>query len=114
MDLERLLEIVLGAVGEDERTDTENWIRDIVGKGSAYDDDLSVRDAKIEELTSANGEFSRQVQDLKARNYDLLMQIPAEPINDDVAGDGQVTETVDDGMVIHIDNLFDDPEEGDE
>ena len=48
---------------------------------------------------------------MKARNYDLLMQIPADNSGDN-DGDGVVVEDVDDdGTVYHIDNLFTDDKE---
>ena len=50
------------------------------------------------------------IQSLKARNYDLLMQIPAGNSGDN--GDGVVVEDVhDDGTVCHIDSLFTDDKE---
>lgn len=105
MDFEQLLALVLAGVEEGDHESTTQWLRNLYDKGSAYDDDLSVRDAKIAELTEGNDSLAASVQDLKARNYDLLMQIPAGDSEND--GDGIVEENVtDEGEVIHIDNLF--------
>ncbi len=107
MDFEQLLALVLAGVEEGDHESTTQWLRNLYDKGSAYDDDLSVRDAKIAELAEGNDSLSASVQDLKARNYDLLMQIPAGDTEND--GDGIVEENVtDEGEVIHIDNLFSD------
>lgn len=115
MDFEQLLALVLAGVGEEEHESTTAWLRDLYDKGTGYDDALSVRDAKIAELDGSNGELTAAVQDLKARNYDLLMQLPAEETNEGNEGDGEVVEHVeDDGEVIHIDNLFEPVEKKDE
>lgn len=107
MDFEQLLALVLAGVEEGDSESTTQWLRNLYDKGSAYDDDLSVRDAKIAELTEGNDSLSASVQDLKARNYDLLMQIPAGDTEN--YGDGIAKENVtDEGEVIHIDNLFSD------
>ena len=61
----------------------------------------------MSEYASNEEAMKADIQSLKARNYDLLMQIPA-----DNGGDGVVVEDVDEnGTVYHIDNLFTDDKE---
>lgn len=106
----RILEWLRGRLDDDEYATAETFINEVFGKASTYDNDMSVRDAKIEQMTGERDGLAADVRDLKAKNYDLLMQIPA---NGEVQGDGTVVEDVDDdGQVIHIDNLFEDIEEG--
>lgn len=65
-------------------------------------------DARINEYSSMNEENIKAIQDLKARNYDLLMKVPADA---EIEGDGVVEEHVNDnGELYHIDNLFVDKE----
>ncbi len=66
-------------------------------------------ESRISEYETTDSELRDEIQRLKARNYDLLMQAPAD---DAIDGDGAVVDVVeDDGEVIHIDNLFEESEE---
>lgn len=106
-ELGRLLEWLKTRLDEGEYATAETFLTDVFGKAGRYDDDISVRDAKISEIEGERDQLRSDVQGLKARNYDLLMQIPNEN-----QGDGTVVEDVDDnGEVTHIDNLFVDSEE---
>lgn len=66
-------------------------------------------EARISEFETSDAALRDEIQKLKARNYDLLMQAPAD---DNIDGDGAVVDVVeDDGEVIHIDNLFEEESE---
>lgn len=109
--MDELLAWLRDRLEDGEYSTAETFLRDLERKGNDYDNDMSIRDAKIRELTGERDTLAGSVQDLKARNYDLLMQIPAPETVEEPKGDGQVVETVDDGEIIHIDNLFEDPED---
>lgn len=57
-------------------------------------------EARFKEFTDTENEMKASIDSLKARNYDLLMQVPAnEPIKNQVDTGGEV---------YHIDSLFKD------
>lgn len=104
MTLDQILALLRETEDDAGFTESEG----LLSRLATIDDDLSVRDAKIAELTSGNESLTQSVQDLKARNYDLLMQIPTE----NNSGDGEVEEVAEDeGEITHIDNLFVDDDE---
>lgn len=113
-ELEKVLDWVRTRISEGEYATADTFIEDVFGKSSRYDEDMGVRDAKIEQLTRERDGYAADLQAMKAKNYDLLMQIPAkeDDVNVGNDGDGEVIENaVDDGEVYHIDNLFVDDEE---
>ena len=97
--------IAYGAVYK--RQTAETFIKDMDKRGADADEYRSSAEARRSEYASNEEAMKADSQGLKARNYDLLMQIPA-----DNSGDGVVVEDVDDdGTVYHIDNLFTDDKE---
>ena len=76
-----------------------------------YTQDVTTRDAKIEELTGAIAERDSAIQaaadevtNWKARNFDLALQIPSNPVNN-----GSVLDEDDsavDPLTVTIDDLF--------
>lgn len=106
-----------------DRNDIEGWLRDVIddaqmGEVADFFDGIDAErasateyregaEARMKEYEEQVNGLTSSISDLKARNYDLLMQVPAEQ----GGGDGAVIDKVeDDGEVIHIDNLFVDPE----
>lgn len=110
----RLMDWLRERVSEGQYATADDFIEQVFGKADRYDDDMGVRDAKIEQLTGERDGFAADLQAMKAKNYDLLMQIPAVDENQGNEGDGEVVENVEeDGQIYHIDNLFADVEEED-
>jgi hypothetical protein len=67
----------------------------------AYRNDLSVRDTAVDSRTRMLEERENEINRLKAHNYDLLRQIPADPPksdkdqdNDENEDDGEYTGTI--------------------
>ena len=90
-----------------DNVDLNNGIPDgfLTGLRAAHDDDLSIPLAKVTALetekTELNGQLTKTAQELtaaKAKNFDLLMQIPKQDDNDNQP---VVTDNIDD-----IDDLF--------
>lgn len=107
MDLEDLLAWLRGRMEDGEYATAETFLTDMAKRGADADEYRSSAEARMSEYASNEEAMKADIQSLKARNYDLLMQIPAD--ND---GDGVVVEDVDeDGTVYHIDNLFTDDKE---
>jgi hypothetical protein len=76
-----------------------------------YTQDVTTRDAKIEELTGTIAERDSAIQlskdevtNWKARNFDLAMQIPSNPVNAGSVLDETDTEI--DPTTVTIDDLF--------
>lgn len=109
MELEDLLSWLRERMDDGEYATAETFLNDMSRKNAEADEFRSSAEARMQEYADSEAAMKEDIQSLKARNYDLLMQIPAE--ND---GDGVVVEDVDDdGTVYHIDNLFtDEKEEG--
>lgn len=109
MNLEDLLAWLRERMEDGEYATAETFLTDMDKRGADADEYRSSAEARMSEYASNEEAMKADIQSLKARNYDLLMQIPAD--ND---GDGVVVEDVDDdGTVCHIDNLFtDDKEDG--
>lgn len=109
MDLEKLLAWLKERMDEGEYATAETFLNDMDKKGRDADEFRAGAEARYNELNGQIESLTADNQNLKARNYDLLMQIPADDVNE---GDGVVEETVaDDGELYHIDNLFVDPDE---
>ena len=107
MDLEDLLAWLRERMEDGEYATAETFLTDMAKRGADADEYRSSAEARMSEYASNEEAMKADIQSLKARNYDLLMQIPVD-------GDGVVVEDVDEnGTVYHIDNLFtDDKEDG--
>ena len=111
MDLEKLLAWIRERMDDDEYTTVETFLNDMDKRGSDADEFRASAEARYNELTGQIDSLTADNQNLKARNYDLLMQVPADD-QQHIDGDGVVDEVVeDDGELYHIDNLFVDPDE---
>lgn len=107
MNLEDLLAWLRERMEDGEYATAETFLTDMSKRGADADEYRSSAEARMSEYASNEEAMKADIQSLKARNYDLLMQIPA-----DNSGDGVVVEDVDgDGTVCHIDNLFTDDKE---
>ena len=111
MNLEDLLAWLRERMEEGEYAAAETFLTDMAKRGADPDEYRSSAEARMSEYASNEEAMKADIQTLKARNYDLLMQIPAGDSGDN-DGDGVVVEDVDeDGTVHHIDNLFTDDKE---
>lgn len=107
MNLEDMLAWLRERMEDGEYATAETFLTDMAKRGADADEYRSSAEARMSEYASNEEAMKADIQSLKARNYDLLMQIPA-----DNSGDGVVVEDVDeDGTVYHIDNLFTDDKE---
>ena len=107
MNLEDLLAWLRERMEDGEYATAETFLSDMAKRGADADEYRSSAEARMSEYASNEEAMKADIQSLKARNYDLLMQIPA-----DNSGDGVVVEDVDeDGTLYHIDNLFTDDKE---
>lgn len=107
MNLEDLLACLRERMEDGEYATAETFLTDMAKREADADEYRSSAEARMSEYASNEEAMKADIQSLKARNYDLLMQIPA-----DDSGDGVVVEDVDkDGTVYHIDNLFTDDKE---
>lgn len=110
MNLEDLLACLRERMEDGEYATAETFLTDMAKRGADADEYRSSAEARMSEYASNEEAMKADIQSLKARNYDLLMQIPADSGDND--GDGVVVEDVDDdGTVYHIDNLFTDDKE---
>ena len=106
MELKDLLAWLREKMNDEEYADVENFLNGLNSKGAELEELRSSSEVRHNELLSQIDGITKENQSLKARNYDLLMQLPA-----DNEGDGVVEEVVEeDGELYHIDNLFVDPE----
>lgn len=111
MNLEDLLAWLRERMEDGEYEAAETFLTDMAKRGADADEYRSSAEARMSEYASNEEAMKADIQSLKARNYDLLMQIPAD--NSGNNGDGVVVEDVyEDGTVYHIDNLFTDDKEG--
>lgn len=111
MDEENLLEWLRERMNDDDYATVRAFLDDYMREHVENREYREGAEARMAEYQTAADESAKTIQDLKARNYDLLMKVPAA---DDQAnsGDGVVVEDVDeDGTVYHIDNLFTDADE---
>ena len=113
MNLEELLAWLRERMEDGEYATAETFLKDMQKRGDDFDEYRSSSEARMSEYAANEEAMKSEIQSLKARNYDLLMQVPADNSGDN-DGDGVVVEDVDDdGTVYHIDNLFtDDKEDG--
>ena len=108
MTLEQILERLKGGMEEAEYAEAEGMLTGMARKSADDDEYRSAAEARMREYADSEAAMKADIQSLKARNYDLLMQVPAENAGEAEA-DGVVVEKVDDdGWVFHIDNLFTD------
>lgn len=111
MNLEDLLAWLRERMEDGEYATAETFLTDMANRGADADEYRSSAEARMSEYASNEEAMKADIQSLKARNYDLLMQIPAGNSGDNY-GDGVVVEAGDDdGTVYHIDNLFTDDKE---
>lgn len=109
MNLGDLLAWIRERMDDGEYATVETFLNDMDKRGRDADEFRAGAEARHKELNGQIESLTADNQNLKARNYDLLMQIPAD---DHIDGDGVVEEVVeDDGELYHIDNLFVDPDE---
>lgn len=106
MNLEDLLAWLSERMDDGEYATAETFLTDMAKRGADADEYRSSAEARMSEYASNEEAMKADIQSLKARNYDLLMQIPA-----DNSGDGVVEDVDEDGTVYHIDNLFTDDKE---
>ncbi len=113
MNLEELLAWISERMEASEYATAETLLKDMEKRAADFDEYRSSSEARMSEYAANEEEMKSEIQPLKARNYDLLMQVPADNSGDN-DGDGAVVEDVDDdGTVYHIDSLFtDDKEDG--
>ena len=113
MNLEDLLAWLRERMDDVEYATAETLLKDMQKRGTDFDEYRASSEARMSEYAANEQAMTSEIQSLKARNYDLLMQVPADNSGDN-DGDGMVVEDVDgDGTVYHIDNLFtDDKEDG--
>lgn len=110
MNLEDLLAWLRERMEDGEYATAETLLTDMDKRGADADEYRSSAEARMSEYASNEEAMKADIQSLKARNYDLLMQIPAD--NSGGNGDGVVVEDVhEDGTLYHIDNLFTDDKE---
>ena len=113
MNLEDLLAWLRERMEDGEYATAETFLTDMAKRGADADEYRSSAEARMQEYADSEAAMKADIQSLKARNYDLLMQIPADN-NGEADGDGVVVEDVDDdGTVYHIDNLFTDEQKED-
>ena len=111
MNLEDLLAWLRERMEDGEYATAETFLTDMAKRGADADEYRSSAEARMSEYASNEEAMKADIQSLKARNYDLLMQIPADDSGGNEGG-GDVDEVVDDdGTVYHIDNLFTDDKE---
>lgn len=110
MNLEDLLAWLRERMEDGEYATAETFLTDMDKRGADADEYRSSAEARMSEYASNEEAMKADIQSLKARNYDLLMQIPADNSGDN-DGDGVVEDVDDDGTVYHIDNLFTDDKE---
>lgn len=107
MNLDDLLAWLRERMEDGEYATAETFLTDMAKRGADADEYRSSAEARMSEYASNEEAMKADIQSLKARNYDLLMQIPADSTVPAV-----VVEDVDeDGTVYHIDNLFTDDKE---
>ena len=107
MNLEDLLSLLRERMEDDEYATAETFLTDMSKREADADEYRSSAEARMSEYASNEEAMKADIQSLKARNYDLLMQIPV-----DNSGEGVVVENVDEGgTVYHIDSLFTDDKE---
>lgn len=110
MDLEELLAWLREHMEDGDYAAAETFLKDMRKRGDDFDEYRSSSEARMGEYADNEEAMKSEIQSLKARNYDLLMQVPADNSGDN-DGDGAVVDAVDDdGTVQHIDNLFTDDE----
>lgn len=111
MDFEGMRKHLEGIEDEDARNDAlafADAMRDENEAAKAYREEtersMQQMSAEREQMES---DYKTQISALKAKNYDLLMQVPGEPPQDPVQNDVLNT-----GEVVHLNDIFDFGNEG--
>lgn len=111
MDFEGLRKHLEGIEDEDARNDALAFVdamRDENEAAKAYREETENSMKQMtEERQSMENDYKSQISALKAKNYDLLMQVPGEPPADPVSND-----VLDTGEVVHLTDIFDFGNEG--
>lgn len=106
MDKDNVFDWLGERISEEELGEITDFLHGVFDGEAEYRESA---EARINEYATNEAAMMESIQDLKARNYDLLMQTPAE----EPPSDGVIeNEIADDGEVIHIDDLFEDESEG--
>jgi uncharacterized small protein (DUF1192 family) len=71
---------------------------------SEYQEDLSIRDAKVGEVNESSAKQQAEIQRLKALNYDLLMKKPGDPA--ETKTPGQTNGSENDETEVPVESLF--------
>lgn len=93
---------------EDEETrngalEFADAMRERNDSAEAYREEADKRMADLEgKYSEMEQTYKDQISSLKARNYDLLMQVPGQSVPDPVP-----STTLDTGEVVHIEDIFD-------
>lgn len=112
MNLDDLLAWLRERMDDGEYAAAETFLNDMRRKNADADEYRESAEARMREYADGEATMKADIQALKARNYDLLMQVPAGD-EGGADADGVVVEDVgDDGAVYHIDGLFADEGEG--
>ena len=111
MDFEGLRKHLEGIEDEDARNDALAFVdamHDENEAAKAYREETENSMKQMtEERQSMENDYKSQISALKAKNYDLLMQVPGEPPADPVSND-----VLDTGEVVHLTDIFDFGNEG--
>lgn len=104
MEFADVLDFLVDKLDENDYADVSAAIS---GNEAAHAEYRDGAEARMSEYADGETRMMEEIQSLKARNYDLLMQVPAGNDGDDVV----MEDVDDDGTVYHIDNLFADEKE---
>lgn len=111
MNEEALRQWIDDRLAEGEDATVYEFIREVLDRAGSDRELAETAQARIRELEDERTGYESEINRLKSHNYDLLMKVPAE----ENSGDGEVIENAnDDGEIMHIDNLFVDPDEKEE
>lgn len=110
MGLEEILALLRENIPEADYLQSESFLTGMQNQTSELSAFKDSADAKVQALEVEIQGLKDEVSTLKAQNYDLLMQTGAPVADVDPDGDegGAIENEVDDGEVIHVDDLFED------
>lgn len=110
MGLEEILALLRENIPEDDYLQSESFLTGMQNQTNELSAFRDSADAKVQALEVEIQGLKDEVSTLKAQNYDLLMQTGAPVADVDPDGDegGAIENEVDDGEVIHVDDLFED------
>lgn len=110
MKQSRIIELLRNSTADDDEfNDAVDSITGWVKAANDAKDTVDAAKARYDEMESQIAQLQDANKSLKARNYDLLIQLPADdtrqaaPITTSGVVAGLVTE---EGEVVHIENLF--------